>query len=49
MNIGRDEEIEETDQDLQHRLLDERPLVARIAERARILDMTARLTEVDTK
>ena len=44
-----DEEIEETDQDLQHRLLDERPLVARIAERARTLDMTARLTEVDTK
>ena len=44
-----DDEIEETDQDLQQRLLDERPLVARIAARARDLDMTARLTKVDTK
>ena len=43
------EEIEETDQDLHLRLLDERPLVARIAERAHTLDMTARLSEVDTK
>ena len=43
------EEIEESDRDLQNRLLDERPLVARIAKRTRTLDMTARLTEVDTK
>ena len=46
---AEDEEIEETDQDMHPRLLDERPLVARIAERAHALDMTARLSEVDTK
>ena len=44
-----DQEIEESDLDLQGRLLDERPLVARIAERTHALNMTARLTEVDTK
>ena len=44
-----EEEIEESDRDLHDRLLDERPLVARIAERARALDMTARLAEVDAK
>ncbi len=44
-----DDEIEETDQDLQQHLLDERPLVARIAEHARKLDMTARLTKIGTK
>ena len=46
---AEDEELEETDQDLHLRLLDERPLVARIAERAHALDMSARLSEVDTK
>ena len=43
------EEIEETDEDPQRRSLDESPLLAEIAEHARDLDMTARLTEVDTK
>ena len=43
------EEIEESDQDLLDQLHDERPLVAQIAERACALDMTAHLTEVDTK
>ena len=44
-----DAELEETDEDLQHNRTDTRPLVARIGKRARALDMTARLTEVDTK
>lgn len=44
-----DEEIEETDRDLQDRLHDERPLVALIAERANTLDLTECLTEIDTK
>ncbi len=44
-----DEEVEETDEDLQMRQVDERPLIALIAQRARELDMTARLTECDTK
>ena len=44
-----DQEIEESDQDLQGRSLDTRPLVGRIAERARVLDMTERLIAVDTK
>ena len=44
-----DEEIEESDQDLLDKLHDERPLVARIAQRACALDMTAHLTEIDTK
>lgn len=43
------EEIEESDQDLQYGSLDDRPLRARISESARKLNMTARLTEVDTK
>lgn len=44
-----DEEIEESDRDLQEELPDQRPLVSLIARRAQSLDMTARLTEVDTK
>ena len=44
-----EEEIEESDRDLHEGLLDRRPLVGLIARRARSLDMTARLTEVDTK
>ena len=44
-----DEDIEETDWELQYGLLDDRPLVARIAKRACALDMTARLTEGDNK
>lgn len=44
-----DEEIEESDQDLQDQLQDERPLVAQIAERAFDLGMTERLTDLDTK
>ena len=39
------EEIEESDQDLLDQLYDERPLVARIAESARALDMTERLAD----
>ena len=46
---GEDDEIEESDEDLQDRSLNERPLVAQIAERARVLDMTACLTKADTK
>ena len=49
VGTAQDEEIEESDRDLHERLLDERPLVARIAEHARNLEMTARLTEVDAK
>ena len=49
MDAADHEEIEESDQDLHDRFLDERPLVARIARRARDLGMTARLTEVDGK
>ncbi len=49
MGDALDEEIEEDDQDLQDRSVDGRPLVAQIAERARALDMTARLCEIDTK
>ena len=44
-----DEEIEESDQDLQDQLQDERPLVAQIAGRAFDLGMTKRLTDLDTK
>ena len=44
-----DEDIEETDEELWQRLLDERPLLAEIAVRAHALDLTASLTEVDTK
>ena len=44
-----DEEIEETDEALWQRLVDERPLLAEIAERAHALDLTAALAEVDTK
>ena len=44
-----DEEIEETDEELWQRLLHERPLLAEIARRAHALDLTASLTEVDTK
>ena len=43
------EEVEESDDDLRDRSLNGRPLVAHIASRARDLDMTARLREVDTK
>ena len=44
-----DEEIEETDEELQQSVLDERPLLAAIARRAHALDLTTSLTEVDTK
>ena len=44
-----DEEIEESDGELEYDALDERPLLARISERAHELDMTARLVESDTK
>ena len=44
-----DEDIEETDGELWQRLVDERPLLAEIAERAHALDLTASLTAVDTK
>ncbi len=48
--LGADgDEIEESDQDLQAPSLDKRPLTAIIAKHARALNMTARLTEVDTK
>lgn len=43
------EEIEETDEDLQASWSDERPLVGLIADRVRDLDLTAHLTESDTK
>ena len=46
---GDDEDIEETDDDAWERLLRERPLLAEIARRAHALDLTAPLTEVDTK
>ena len=49
MDSADDGDIEETDEDLNHGVLDGRPLVTRIAERARALNMTARLTEVDSK
>ncbi|MDE0433778.1 MAG: SNF2-related protein [Bryobacterales bacterium] len=49
VGTAKDEEIEESDRDLHERLLDERPLLARIAEHARNLEMTARLVEVDAK
>ena len=42
-------DVEETDQDLEVRSLDDRPLVALIAERARQLGMTELLAEVDAK
>lgn len=42
-------EIEETDEELWQRVLDERPLLAEIARRARALDLTASLTKADTK
>ena len=44
-----DDEIEENDRDLWLRLRNERPLVARIAERASALAMTSRLVEGDAK
>ena len=44
-----DHEIEDTDEELYQSLLDERPLLAAIARRAHALDLTASLTEVDTK
>lgn len=43
------DEVEETDQDLDDRSLDDRPLVAQIVEKARELNMTKRLAEVDAK
>ena len=43
------DEVEETDQDLDDRSLDDRPLVAQIVEKARDLNMTERLAEVDAK
>lgn len=42
-------DVEETDQDLDNGSLDNRPLVAQIAEKARSLSMTERLAEVDAK
>ncbi len=48
--LGKDEEeIEESDEDIQGRLRNTGPLVARIAERAHELDLTERLTHVDRK
>ena len=44
-----DEDIEETDEELWQRLVDGRPLLAEIARRAHALNLTAPLTEVDTK
>ncbi len=44
-----DEDLEESDEDLHDRLHEERPLVTRIAERARDLDMTTHLAGSDTK
>ena len=44
-----DSEIEETDEELWQRVLDERPLLAEIASRAHELDLTAALTRADTK
>ena len=44
-----DEDIEETDEELWQRLIDGRPLLAEIARRAHALNLTASLTEVDTK
>ena len=44
-----DEDIEETDEELWQRLLDDHPLLAEIAERAHALGLTASLAEVDTK
>ena len=49
VDADNDDEVEETDHDLDQRVLDERPLVASIARQAKALDMTARLTELDTK
>ncbi len=42
-------EIEESDRDLEETKFDQRPLVGRIAQHARSLDMTTRLIECDTK
>ena len=47
--VADEEDIEESDRDLHEGLLDQRPLVGLIARRARSLEMTARLAEVDTK
>lgn len=44
-----DEEIEETDGDLQPSTFDDYPLLALIAQRAHALDLTERLVEVDRK
>ena len=49
MDAAMAEAVEETDEDLQNRWFDDRPLVGRIAGRARELGMTARLIERDTK
>ena len=42
-------EVEETDDDMQRRTLDERPLLALIVRRASQLDMSRHLVRVDTK
>ena len=47
--VADEEDIEESDRDLHEGLLDRRPLVGLIARRARSLEMTAVLAEVDTK
>ena len=49
LGVADDEDAEETDRDLESPSLDDRPLVARIAARARALGLTERLNEVDTK
>lgn len=49
LGTSDNDEIEETDEDLNQRLLDERPLVARIVNHVRSLNMTAQLKTVDTK
>lgn len=49
ISAAEEEEIEESDQDLQHRFFDMRPLVSRVAAHARALNMTDRLIKVDTK
>ncbi len=49
IDAANEEDIEESDQDLQHGFFNRRPLVSRVAAHARALDMTTRLKEVDTK
>lgn len=46
---GAADDVEESDQDLEENGEDDRPLVTRLRVLARNLDLTARLTEVDTK